>query len=139
LNLFRKITAVIPCFPYARQAENTCSVGHSLNARETEEPIGASFHSLENMDCKAASNQKDSPLAFENLAIDATAKTSALTNTPEAKKTLPPPQSPSITLEHARKRLSSISTSQPNIAITSLTPPRLVKPVSDSTIFLTKI
>lgn len=42
-----------------------------------------------------------------------------------------PQSSPPGSVESTRKRLSSISTSQPNIAITSLTPPKVMKSYND--------
>ncbi|KAJ3259861.1 ribose-phosphate pyrophosphokinase [Boothiomyces macroporosus] len=88
----RKITAVIPCFPYARQSENAF-----VQDEEVEPP--------------KKTLPKPSKLSSVSFASDS--KTAIDTDVPQA----PSP----ISAHSKRTRISSISTSQPEIAVTTLT------------------
>ncbi|KAJ3276524.1 ribose-phosphate pyrophosphokinase [Terramyces sp. JEL0728] len=89
----RKITAVIPCFPYARQTENPF-----VQDEEVEPP-------------KKPLLSKPSKLSSVSFITEA--KTVIDTDVPQA----PSP----ISAQTKRNRISSISTSQPEIAVTTLT------------------
>ncbi|KAI8896041.1 phosphoribosyltransferase-like protein [Globomyces pollinis-pini] len=98
----RKITAVIPSFPYARHLESTPI------DQNPEKPI------------KKVTVKNASSVSFSSDTKPSLDTDNVLTS-PDGKSPGTPTGTPHL---NPRKRFSSISTSQPNIAITDLTPPR---------------
>lgn len=102
----RKVTAVIPCFPYARQSESLYSAALKPMTRKLAE-----VKTPGTVVVQTTMGIEAEPINPEIL----------LQNTPAPR------------LQEIRKRMSSISTSQPNIAITSLTPPKANKDSLENT------
>lgn len=92
----KKITAVIPCFPYARQSENIY--------RE-EEPMAQ----------QKPVSKKSSNISFKDEREGSSASSLDVSTSPASPVKAPKP----------RSRLSSISISQPNINVTTLNPPKV--------------
>jgi ribose-phosphate pyrophosphokinase len=124
----RKITAVIPCFPYARQSENM----YKSQAPERVQKPPKLFKKTKEVAFKASqghSSSGDSDAVFTQLGdlgspLSLVGSPATIQNTPkELPYTMEKHESGSILSSpntQQRSRLSSISTSQPNIEVTPL-------------------
>ena len=113
-NPFRKITAVIPCFPYARQPDLTYSKAGIATRVDVSDQD--KFNILDNH--YGSSSTTPVTREFESLSLgtnETTSDTTTLENDLNFKS------SREVLDEKEGKRFS-ISTSQPNIAVTPLKP-----------------